>query len=128
MPGLQEADEQSNERTRAAEWMRKMWRTDPHCAVCGSANWQIGDVYELRAFRGGAFVIGGVPIFPVFPVTCDTCGNTLFINAVRSGVVASETATNVAEGSQSAVEAVGEAPTLESRSAQTMDEEIRTGE
>jgi hypothetical protein len=57
------------------------------CAVCGSNNWQIDAVFELRRFHGGSLVVGGDPILPVFPVTCNVCGNTVLINAVRAQVV-----------------------------------------
>ena len=82
-----ELDEQGRQRERAAKWASERWKRPADCIVCGSNNWTIGDVLELRPFRGGNFVIGRGPIFPVFPVTCNVCGNTVFINAVAAGVV-----------------------------------------
>jgi hypothetical protein len=82
-------DEEHRQRERAAAWVRDNWKLPATCAICGSNNWQISDVYEMRRFREGAIVIGGSqPVLPVFPVTCNVCGNTIFINAVVSGVVA----------------------------------------
>ena len=61
------------------------------CPVCGNGNWSISDaVFELREFQGGNLVIGGQSgVFPVVPLVCDQCGNTLFLNAITLGVVSS---------------------------------------
>lgn len=51
------------------------------CIMCGGVNWSVSDkVFELREFHGGSIVIGGSDIFPVVPVTCTNCGNTIFVN------------------------------------------------
>jgi hypothetical protein len=89
LPSVQEGlDERARQRERAATWLREKWQTPANCIVCGQNNWQIGEVFELRAFHGGNLVLGGGnPVLPVFPVSCNVCGNTVFINALRAGVV-----------------------------------------
>lgn len=58
------------------------------CTCCNENNWHISDeAYELRAFRWGNMVVWWVPIIPVVPVTCNNCGNTIFINAVVSKII-----------------------------------------
>ena len=57
--------------------------------MCGTKQWSIGDVAEVRLFTGGGLMVGG-GVYPVVPVMCDHCGNTLFVNAIRSGVVPQE--------------------------------------
>lgn len=59
------------------------------CTVCGNSNWNISDtVFEMREFQGGNLVLGGNQgIYPVIPLTCSTCGNTHFLNAVLLDVL-----------------------------------------
>ena len=58
------------------------------CLMCQSSSWTIADmIFELREFNHGQLIIGGGPVIPIIPVTCDGCGNTLFIDAVRTGIV-----------------------------------------
>jgi hypothetical protein len=57
------------------------------CAVCGSGNWQFDDtIFELRQFAGGGLSTGGM-IKPVITITCNGCGNIVFMNALTTGVV-----------------------------------------
>lgn len=60
------------------------------CPLCGGQKWNVTDKYfELREFNDGNIVIGGPnnSIVPVIPVTCDNCGNTVFINALSAGLL-----------------------------------------
>ena len=60
------------------------------CPLCGAGNWSVTDkVFELREFNDGNFVLGGPngAITPVIPVTCANCGNTVFINALVTGLL-----------------------------------------
>ena len=51
-----------------------------------SGSWNVSDkVFELREYHDGNMVIGGSPIVPVVPVTCDNCGNTVLVNSIISG-------------------------------------------
>ena len=57
------------------------------CSLCNSSKWEVSDtIFELREFNGGDLVQGGDSIYPVIPITCSNCGNTLFLNAVKMGV------------------------------------------
>lgn len=76
------------EKERALEWLNDKWKGARLCQICGTANWTVADVVELRPYEGGNMVIGGGRgTFPVFQVICSNCGNTHLINAALSGVV-----------------------------------------
>jgi len=56
--------------------------------MCGSNNWYVSDkVYELREFHNGSIVLGSGPIFPVIPATCNNCGNTVMVSALKAGAI-----------------------------------------
>ncbi|RXK48849.1 hypothetical protein [Aquirufa rosea] len=67
--------------------LKEKWQGRP-CPMCGVGNWNVSDtIFELREFNQGNLVMGGGPIFPVIPVTCDNCGNSVFINAIVTKLV-----------------------------------------
>lgn len=79
------------EQQRALAWVNEQWVTDKNCPICANTSWTIGGVFEMRPYYGGGMVIGGPGgVFPVFPVTCTTCGYSLLINAILSKVVVNE--------------------------------------
>jgi len=58
------------------------------CPMCGQNNWTVSDnLFELREFQGGNIILGSGPIIPVFPVTCNNCGNTVLVNGIVSQVI-----------------------------------------
>ncbi len=61
------------------------------CPVCRQNAWEVDSViYEVREFAGGNlfFPAGeGERLIPVIVVHCRNCGNLLFFNAVRLGIV-----------------------------------------
>lgn len=56
-------------------WLEKHWGNHKPCPYCGSPDWTV-----YRPKRAGDLGL-------YFPVTCDNCGNTAFIDAVQAGVV-----------------------------------------
>ena len=61
------------------------------CPLCGKKSWAVGDaVFELRKHEGGGLRVGNVPVIPVVPVTCNVCGNTVLINALKCGALAAD--------------------------------------
>jgi hypothetical protein len=64
------------QRERAAKWIAERW-TNRQCPMCGTSQWSVGDISELREFAQGAIIIGGGALYPVFPITCANCGNTV---------------------------------------------------
>ena len=72
------------ERQRVIDHINKKWGADAKCPVCKHNSWTVPDeVYEFREYKGGGIAIGGKNlIIPIFPVTCDNCGNTILFNAL----------------------------------------------
>lgn len=67
--------------------LQEKWKPPVACGVCGANDWNIsGEIYEFREFHQGNMVIGGSAIIPVIPVTCNNCGNTVFINPLVAGL------------------------------------------
>ncbi|MGJ8593073.1 MAG: hypothetical protein ACSHXF_11015 [Aquaticitalea sp.] len=63
------------------------WGSRP-CPMCGSNGWNVSDnVYELREFHGGNLVLGNGPIYPIIPVSCNNCGNSVMVNALMAGAI-----------------------------------------
>lgn len=57
------------------------------CAVCGTGNWQVEDaIFELREFAGGA-VSTQVAVKPLLAMTCNTCGQTLLMSPLKTGII-----------------------------------------
>lgn len=60
------------------------------CPMCGGKEWRVSEKYfELREFNDGNLMLGGPngAVMPVIPVTCNICGNTVFINALNTGLL-----------------------------------------
>jgi len=75
---------------KASAWLEKHWKGDRRCPVCANNTWGVSDdIVEMRPFRGGSLVAGGV-IYPLFTVTCETCGFTQLFNAVLAGLIKGE--------------------------------------
>jgi len=67
--------------------LNSKWQGRP-CQMCGVGNWTVSDsIFELREYNQGNMVIGGGPLIPVVPVTCNNCGNTVFVNAIKAGLI-----------------------------------------
>lgn len=57
--------------------------TNKLCPMCGHNEWNVdNNILELREYSDGALVVGNTPIFPVVAVTCQYCGNTIFVNPI----------------------------------------------
>ena len=56
--------------------------------MCHTNNWAVNEtVFQLPEHKPNVgFVIGGV-VFPVIPIMCSNCGNTVFINAIKAGLL-----------------------------------------
>lgn len=57
------------------------------CSLCGNNNWTISDqVFQAIEFDFDGIRIGGAS-YPMVPLTCTTCGNTYFINALVADLI-----------------------------------------
>ena len=65
------------------------------CPMCGVWNWTVtSGIFELREFNDGNFIIGNTPIFPVVPIMCDNCWNTILISALKSDLISQQSISN----------------------------------
>jgi hypothetical protein len=57
------------------------------CPVCYTSNWSIGDgvVRMVLQYNVGIVTLAG-PSYPLIPLLCSNCGNTLLLNAFTLGV------------------------------------------
>jgi hypothetical protein len=73
-------------RERAMEWLNKHWHSHKACPICLHNNWTISDsVGVMLPASESSIDIGGLA-YPLFLLTCGTCGYTLFFNAVVAGL------------------------------------------
>lgn len=60
------------------------------CAVCGNPTWTIGPAYvvlpALKDPRSLALSHAGLESYPLFPINCNNCGNTHFLNLLVLGI------------------------------------------
>jgi len=70
---------------RIVDFLNGKWRPPKTCTLCGSNVWSIEqNLAELRFLSTGGFVVGG-PIIPLIVITCNNCGNTVLVNAMKAG-------------------------------------------
>lgn len=64
------------------KWQTKM------CPMCGKNNWTIDTnmMTMLGVGEDKSINLGG-KILPVVPITCNECGNTIFVNPLAIGCV-----------------------------------------
>ena len=72
---------------KANEWLDRHWKGDRICPICGNSSWAGNDqVMEVRSFDEGRLP-AAAPVIPFLTITCSTCGNSLFFNAILAGLV-----------------------------------------
>lgn len=64
-----------------------LWK-NKNCPICGNVHWGIDNriVTPLNVDENKSINIGG-RFNPLVPITCDTCGYTIFINALKLGAL-----------------------------------------
>lgn len=74
--------------SKITEHIAKKWSSPAVCQVCKSNSWTVSqEVLELREFHGGSMVLGNnSAIYPIVPITCGSCGNTVLFNPLVAGL------------------------------------------
>lgn len=68
-------------------FLNERWSGLKVCPVCQNNNWNIPDkLVEVREYSPGKLVIGS-PVYPLIPLTCTVCGNTILFNAIVAGIL-----------------------------------------
>ena len=74
------------QRKAAADWISTKW-TNSLCPFHGPTTWELSAILtQSVAFLPSGFAVGG-PVFPLIVITCRTCGYTVFVNALKAGVL-----------------------------------------
>lgn len=64
-----------------------VWNGKRECPICISPTvWSIGSLVEAKDFNEGNYCPGAA-VTPLVQVLCNTCGHTVFFNAIALGVV-----------------------------------------
>lgn len=75
------------------EWIIKNWKHGP-CPVCTENQWQVAENFayltQYNPEKGLTISSFGGPFYPLLPIVCDSCGNTLLVNAIAAGFIDSE--------------------------------------
>lgn len=59
------------------------------CPICGHNQWGVNNIVtEMREFQNGDFILGpGSAIMPFVSISCNNCAHTLFVNAIKAGII-----------------------------------------
>jgi hypothetical protein len=69
---------------RAKAWFDKQWVEPVTCVVCRNTTWTIGAYFAVLQTATPPNPLA--PVWPYVQVSCNTCGHTLFFNAVAMGL------------------------------------------
>lgn len=74
--------------------LNELWNKkakNPHCQVCGEMQWQwgVGFLTPVLVDSPTKTSLGG-PAYPLIPIICGNCGNTLLINLLIFGITEEE--------------------------------------
>ena len=85
MPENDEAKQKQELRERAVAAIQSNWAGSKVCPFCLKSNWTVGDLSAIPNFVPPNLNLGS--LHPTVPLVCETCGNTLWFNAIIAGVV-----------------------------------------
>jgi hypothetical protein len=72
---------------KAIQWLRANWGDARECPFHGPTNWEVGNILVATVgFTRGGLQVGG-STYPSFVVICGQCGFTVFVNAIKAGIV-----------------------------------------
>jgi len=76
---------------RLLETLDEKWPDPKICPVCRNTTWDTLDiVFELKSFTPDGESDEQPTVMPLVPLTCKNCGNTILINVIAAGILASE--------------------------------------
>ncbi len=80
------AETNSVDSKSANAWLKEHWIASRQCAVCTSLNWGLSTTFAHLPETVGKIRPAGRAI-PFVVLTCRTCGNPLFLNAIVMGLL-----------------------------------------
>lgn len=70
-----------------SDWIREKTKEKTlFCQVCGSNSWGLEKYAVAPTILRKSLVLGGGSLYPYVMLTCNTCGYTLYFNAVTIGL------------------------------------------
>lgn len=68
-------------------WFKAYWKGPVTCAICRHTEWRVGDhVLQMPRFAPD-FLTGGTVTYPMLPIHCTNCSNTLLLSASAIGLM-----------------------------------------
>ena len=62
-----------------------------HCTLCGKDQWSLAEyLFEVPGYGATAFPGTAIATFPALILTCNTCGNAVFLSAIKLGIVSTK--------------------------------------
>jgi hypothetical protein len=83
------AEPAPDERQGAAlDWINERWdKWGQKCEMCHSTDWAVGSLLGFPVRSEIGMLDLSQRVFPAYPVTCTTCGNTHLLSAIVAGIV-----------------------------------------
>jgi hypothetical protein len=75
------------QRGDAVAWLKKHSPEGTTCPLCKNNGWIIPGHLVTPVVHSGGVILGGTPNYPQFMAVCTTCGYTIYMNAVLSGIM-----------------------------------------
>jgi len=81
-----------SEKEAVAQWYKANAPNDAVCPVCQTKNWTVFDNFVTPIVVGSpqrneVRIFGPTVMYPHFMLSCKQCGNSLFINALKAGII-----------------------------------------
>lgn len=72
----------------ALKWIAERWtKWGERCQMCGEDNWAVGPLLGIPVRSKIGMLDLSQRVFPTFPITCTTCGNTHFLSAIAAQII-----------------------------------------
>lgn len=93
---------------RARVWLTEHWPEHDPCPICKNPDFDIGTIIEVPIrILGPDDPLAG-RVYPLIVATCNRCGYTIFFNALRAGLLDSDSEPEPATQQESPSPAVGQ--------------------
>jgi hypothetical protein len=73
---------------KALNWIRSQWGPIPAtCSICKTAKWTLQDYVVAPPQWSQQTVLAAPVAFPQLILSCNKCGHSLFVSAVKAGII-----------------------------------------
>ena len=77
------------DKVKLIPFLQDKWKNRP-CPMCQSTAWNVHESpWQVTKYEGRTLTLGGA-VLPLIAVICRNCGNTVFVNAVTTGMLIGE--------------------------------------